>query len=394
MYRAPLVLATAGFLACAAHGAVPDVPASLEVRFCGQQSLHPYSLSTEGGLQGLLLHQMAVINRDDEPVELTSIELDLLRDGEVVDSRKLGRFDLQTFGKLSRQIEAAAGAKESVAILCGDHLIPRETALAGPMLAPSQGQLVLNQAFVFDGKRDSLRVRAAARAKEGIVGGSATLPIAAAMSTLTYRFPVKGVWVIKSGPSFHTHHRWAPPSEFGLDLVRFGPDGRSHKNDGSRFSDYYAYGQEVLASAGGKVVRAVNDRPEFTDVLRRPGETFAAYTQRSAPHMQALLKAGIDGITGNHVMIDHGNGEYSLYAHLQPGSVRVRVADEVAAGDPIAKLGGSGNALVEPHLHFHVCNQPTPLACAGIPVEFANVEQPFVSFAPRPVQSGDIVIAK
>jgi hypothetical protein len=66
----------------------------------------------------------------------------------------------------------------------------------------------------------------------------------------------------------------------------------------------------------------------------------------------------------------------------------------VRAGNAIAKVGGSGNALVEPHLHFHVCDKPTPLACAGIPVSFEGVEIPFVSFAPRPVQSGDIVIAK
>jgi hypothetical protein len=55
---------------------------------------------------------------------------------------------------------------------------------------------------------------------------------------------------------------------------------------------------------------------------------------------------------------------------------------------------GEKYALVEPHLHFHVCDKPTPLACAGLPVMLESAEIPFVSFAPRPVQSGDIVIAK
>lgn len=389
-------LASAAILCCflAAFGSAQGAPAFLEVRFCGQQSLHTYPLSTERGMWGLLLPQLTVINRGDEPVELTSVEMDLLRDGEVVDTRKLGQSDLGIFGEISRQVEETPGAKASVAIICGDHLIPEGTNLAGPTLAPGQGELVLTQVFAFDGTRDSLRVRAAARAKEGVVEGSATLPISTAMSKLQYRFPVKGVWVIKSGPSFHTHHRWAPPSEFGLDLVQFGPDGLSHKNDGSRFTDYYAYGQDVLAAASGKVVRAVNDRPEPANLLQRPGEIFAAFTQRTANYVQTLVKDGIDGVTGNHVMIDHGNGEFSLYAHLQPGSVRVQVGDTVTAGDPIAKLGGSGNALIEPHLHFHVCDRPTPLACAGIPVEFANLELPFVSFVTRPVQSGDIVIAE
>lgn len=394
MGRTVRAAAVIGLCGLAGFGSAHGAPASLEVRFCGQRLLHSYSLSTEGAAQGLLLHQLIVINRADEPVELTAIELDLLRDGNVIDTRELGRSDLATFGGISGQIEAAPAAKASIAMLCGDHLVPEGTVLAGPILAPAQGELVFNQVFAFGGTRDSLHVRAVAQAGEVTVEGSATLPISGAMSELEYRFPVKGVWVVKSGPSFHTHHRWAPPAEFGLDLVQFGSDGRSHENDGSRLTDYYAYGQSVFAAAGGKVVSTVNDRPETVDLLRRPGETFAEFTARTAAHVQAFLKAGTDGFTGNHVMIDHGNGEYSLYAHLQPGSVRVQVGDRVAAGDAIAKLGGSGNALVEPHLHFHVCDQPAPLACAGIPVQFANIELPFVSIAPRPVQSGDIVIAE
>lgn len=175
--------------------------------------------------------------------------------------------------------------------------------------------------------------------------------------------------------------------------MKVGPDGRSHRAGGSRFVDYYAYDQDVLAAASGRVVRAVNNRPEPTDLLARSSETFEAYAKRTATYGRSLLAGGIDAISGNHVMIDHGNGEYSLYAHLRPASVRVTVGQEVKAGDPLAKLGGSGNALVEPHLHFHVCDRPNPLTCAGIPVEFTNIEKPFVSFGPRAAQSGDIVIA-
>jgi len=51
------------------------------------------------------------------------------------------------------------------------------------------------------------------------------------------------------------------------------------------------------------------------------------------PYRRRTAGGYVDGVTGNHVMIDHGNGEYSLYAHLQPGSVRARVGDEVQSGD-------------------------------------------------------------
>jgi murein DD-endopeptidase MepM/ murein hydrolase activator NlpD len=97
-------------------------------------------------------------------------------------------------------------------------------------------------------------------------------------------------------------------------------------------------------------------------------------------------------ITGNYAMIDHGKSEYSFYAHLQPGSVRVHKGDRVKAGDVIGKLGSSGNST-EPHLHFHVCDSNDPLLSAGIPVNFSNVTIQWAD-VPRPIQSGDIVIAK
>lgn len=394
MSRCKIATTVLGCLLLASSAVAEQPPGSLEVRFCGPQALRAYPLSGEMGLRSVLLPFVAVINHGDDAIELAAIEVALLRDHEIAESRRLGRAELEAFGKISQQIQAAPIARESLALFCGDHLVPKAIALGSTTLAPRQGLLILNQTLAFDGQRDSLRVRATVKKGTTAQEANATLPISTAAAVTQYRLPVKGAWLVKSGPSFHTHHRWARPSEFALDLVKFGPEGRSHAGDGSRFADYYAYGEEIFAAAGGRVIRAVNDRPEPTDLLARNAETFAAYSQRTAGYVQTLLAAGIDGVTGNHVMIDHGNGEYSLYAHLQPGSVRVRVGDEVKSGDPLAKLGGSGNALIEPHLHFHVCDQPSPLTCAGIPVEFTDVEKPFVSFAPRAVQSGDIVIAK
>src|SRR5439155_566704 len=108
---------------------------------------------------------------------------------------------------------------------------------------------------------------------------------------------------------------------------------------------------------------------------------------------QGTLQAkGANVIAGNYVKIDHGKDEYSFYAHLQPGGVRVHVGDHVKAGDVIGKLGSSGNST-EPHLHFHVCDAPDVLLCAGIPVNFSNITIQWADL-PRPIQSGDIIIAK
>jgi len=58
----------------------------------------------------------------------------------------------------------------------------------------------------------------------------------------------------------------------------------------------------------------------------------------------------------------------------------------------VGKLGSSGNST-EPHLHFHVCDSNDPLISAGIPVNFSNVTIQWAD-VPRPIQSGDVVIAK
>ena len=42
-----------------------------------------------------------------------------------------------------------------------------------------------------------------------------------------------------------------------------------------------------------------------------------------------------------------------MLAHLQPGSVTVRVGDYVTAGRLLGKVGDSGNSM-EPHLHIGV----------------------------------------
>ena len=126
--------------------------------------------------------------------------------------------------------------------------------------------------------------------------------------------------------------------------------------------------------------------------MQRPGETEEAYFTRLKKEQGERLAKGAIGLTGNYVLIDHGKNEYSLYAHLQRGSVRVHVADQVKAGTIIGKLGSSGNST-EPHLHFHVCDKPDPLMCAGIPVNFNNVNIEGAG-GPRPIQSGDFVTAK
>ncbi len=56
---------------------------------------------------------------------------------------------------------------------------------------------------------------------------------------------------------------------------------------------------------------------------------------------------------GNFVIIDHGKGVSTCYAHMQDYSMLVKVGDKVKQGQPIGKVGSTGYSN-GPHLHFEV----------------------------------------
>ncbi|GEA18289.1 peptidoglycan DD-metalloendopeptidase family protein [Moorella sp. E306M] len=58
-----------------------------------------------------------------------------------------------------------------------------------------------------------------------------------------------------------------------------------------------------------------------------------------------------NGIYGNMVKLDHGNGLETVYAHNSRNLVKV--GEYVRAGEPVAEVGGTGNAT-GPHLHFEI----------------------------------------
>ncbi|MFD3498899.1 M23 family metallopeptidase [Streptomyces sp. NPDC058676] len=88
------------------------------------------------------------------------------------------------------------------------------------------------------------------------------------------------------------------------------------------------------------------------------GQDFAVATGTKvlAAHGGTVVKAGGNGAGdgpayGNAVVIKHGNGTYSQYAHLS--RIDVKVGQVVKTGQRIALSGSTGNSS-GPHLHFEI----------------------------------------
>jgi murein DD-endopeptidase MepM/ murein hydrolase activator NlpD len=178
--------------------------------------------------------------------------------------------------------------------------------------------------------------------------------------------PLKGGWWLAgNGPSNASVHRRALiptgghariAQRFAVDWVKVGPDGKTtFTGDESKNSSYAAYGAEALAVADGVVTEVKDGIVE------------------NVPQKEPAVPITLDTVAGNHVVVDLGGGYYGMWAHLQPGSVRVKVGQRVRPGQVLGLVGNSGNSS-EPHLHFHVTDGASPLGAEGVPYALSAFE--------------------
>lgn len=170
-----------------------------------------------------------------------------------------------------------------------------------------------------------------------------------------------GPWLTGNGPGNASgHRRTAIPisgqariaQRYAVDWVLFGSDGNLFHGDSTKNENWYGYRHPVRAVAPGTVVAVKDGIPE----------NVALAPDRAVP-------ITLETVGGNHVILDIGGGNYAFYAHLIPGSLKVKVGDKVTPGQVVGLLGNSGNSDA-PHLHFHVGDRPAPLATEGVPYLF------------------------
>jgi hypothetical protein len=188
--------------------------------------------------------------------------------------------------------------------------------------------------------------------------------------------PVRGRVLVWDGHDYNAHHRrrdYLPFVErgYGSNHSRYSYDfvivdeqgalykGRPRANDDwysvrpDDWNDYYSFGAPVFAAGAGRVVHVRDVKPDD----RRFDES-EFETDENSP-------------AGNYIVIDHLNGEFSVFGHIKQGSARVSIGQMVQQGDTIAAMGASGSSLF-PHLHYELRSGPGIRGVEGLPSYFSN----------------------
>jgi hypothetical protein len=292
-----------------------------------------------------LPYELELVNVTDVPIAIESVEaLDPSRGGAVVAK--------MTGEEISPRLSLPGGVKSTT-------------------LGPGQsGVLFVNASFA---KREDVPAKLVHRIvattpqpKPPLPARNVELVAATDVTTaapLVLGPPLRGErWVAAASCCDSYHRRAVLPvngarhlaQRYAIDWVQLTADDRLATGDPGRNESYPQFGAEALAVAPGTVVHVQDGMPEGT-----PG----AFPQ------------GVTAMTadGNSVVLDLGAGRYALYAHFQPGSIRVKVGDRVERGQVIGRVGNTGNSDA-PHLHFHVMDGPSPLGSNGVPYAIDSFE--------------------
>lgn len=152
--------------------------------------------------------------------------------------------------------------------------------------------------------------------------------------TVHMPFPLLGdsFYVVHGGQDTWINYHYAHVSQkFALDIVKLNKAQiRATGFYPKALSKYAIFGEMVYSPVDGVVLTAVNHLPDLIPPQRDP-----------------------DNPAGNYVAIQPtGKDYYILLAHLQKESLLVQTGDTAEMGQPLGRIGNSGNTT-EPHLHIH-----------------------------------------
>ncbi|MGI4736220.1 MAG: M23 family metallopeptidase [Janthinobacterium lividum] len=182
-----------------------------------------------------------------------------------------------------------------------------------------------------------------------------------------------GPWLAHEGPGNPHSHHWTGivvvngqttiPQRYAIDFFGLTPAGHGVRRVSldqlktATHADWVGFGAEVLAVANGVVRDARDGEPNQPAMVSPPSP--ADLTERT--------------LMGNFVVLEIAPQTFVHYAHLQPGSVGVKVGQRVRQGAVLGRLGQSGSANA-PHLHFLVSNSAAFEESEGLPFVFESFD--------------------
>jgi len=125
-------------------------------------------------------------------------------------------------------------------------------------------------------------------------------------------------------------------------------------------------GVDISGAAGNGEVNIIAAKD---GIVTYPGKD----APTNCPSSSSMSSCG--GGYGNYVVIQHSDGNYTLYAHLHADTITVSAGDSVEQGQVIGKMGTSGNSTGT-HLHFEVRKGGMDKSALTEPLEYVSLENP------------------
>jgi len=148
-----------------------------------------------------------------------------------------------------------------------------------------------------------------------------------ASNKIKIALPFSGEWQVYQG----FNGKWTHKGDFAqaYDFI-IKKNNKSYANNGYYLSDYYAFGQNVLAPVNGYIVDLRND-------------------------LEDNIIGSVDRINnwGNFIIIKSDFGFFVKICHLMQYSITKKIGEYVKIGEILAKCGNSGYSP-EPHIHIQV----------------------------------------
>jgi len=212
------------------------------------------------------------------------------------------------------------------------------------------------------------------------------------MTKTDLALPVKDRMIVYDGHDFYAHHRrfdYQLPAlqqlgfrsnfmRYSYDFVPVNKAGEMFKGREEDNANWFGFGVDLYAAGSGRVVAVVDSHAD-----NRSFDMAALATNRME-------------LFGNYLVIDHLNGEYSLYGHIKQGSSKVRVGEQVKQGQVIAQMGASGSSKF-PHLHYEL-QTGADTSAEGLPSYFKQFRRILgsrsIEIKKGQVDTGDILESK